>query len=259
MVINFVDGVDEILVRGDCLEVMKEIKDKSVDMILCDLPYGTTACKWDVIIPFDKLWKQYERMIKDNGAIILTASQPFTSVLINSNLNLFKYEWIWDKENPTNFCMANKQPMKYHENVLVFCKNQSVYNPQKWEGNKNHKQGKSKNNFAETRGQIKRVKDDLSGLKFPKSIISFPKYSSQCGLHPTQKPVLLFEYLIKTYTNEGDLVLDNCMGSGTTGIACVNLNRKFIGIELDEKYFEVAKNRINEAKTSHSSDKEKKQ
>jgi site-specific DNA-methyltransferase (adenine-specific) len=227
---------------------MKQIDDKSVDLILCDLPYGTTACKWDTIIPFDKLWKQYERIIKENGSIILTASQPFTSALVMSNPKLFKCEWIWDKRNPTNFCMANKQPLKYHESVLVFYKSQPTYNPQKWSGKKNHKQGNSKTNFAETRGQINRVDDDLSGLKFPKSIIEFSKHSSQCGLHPTQKPVALFEYLIKTYTNEGDLVLDNCIGSGTTAIACINTKRNFIGIELLEEYCKIANERIEKVK-----------
>jgi len=235
---------------GDCLEVMKTINDKSIDAIICDLPYGTTACKWDTVIPFEPLWEQYKRIIKDNGAIVLFGSQPFTSALVMSNVKWFKYEWIWDKCNPTNFASANKQPMKYHENILVFSKKQAIYNPIKWQGKKNHKQGLSKNNFAETRGNIKRVEDDLSGLKFPKSIIQFEKHSSQCGLHPTQKPVALMEYLIKTYTNEGDTVLDNAMGSGSTGVACKNTNRNFIGIEKDENYFKIAEQRINATKST---------
>jgi len=225
---------------GDCLEVMKTINDKSIDAIICDLPYGTTACKWDTVIPFEPLWEQYKRIIKDNGAIVLFGSQPFTSALVMSNVKWFKYEWIWDKCNPTNFASANKQPMKYHENILVFSKKQAIYNPIKWQGKKNHKQGLSKNNFAETRGNIKRVEDDLSGLKFPKSIIQFEKHSSQCGLHPTQKPLELMKYLISTYTNENDMVLDNTMGSGTTCLAAKELNRKFIGIEKDTNYYEIA-------------------
>ena len=207
---------------------------------------GTTACKWDVVIPFEPLWEQYKRIIKDRGAIVLTASQPFTSALVMSNPKMFKYEWIWNKCNPTNFALANKQPLKYHENVLVFSKKQSIYNPIKWQGNKNHKQGNSKENYAETRGNIKRSIDDLSGMKFPKSIIEFVKHSSQCGLHPTQKPVALLEYLIKTYTLEGETVLDNTMGSGSTGVACINTKRNFIGIEKDIGYFEIAKKRIEE-------------
>ena len=170
-------------------------------------------------------------------------SQPFTSALVMSNPKMFKYEWVWDKKNPTNFASANKQPLKYHENILIFYQKQPTYNPIKWQGNKNHKQGNSKENFAETRGNIKRVGDDLSGMKFPKSIIEFSKHSSQCGLHPTQKPVALIEYLIKTYTNEGETVLDFTMGSGTTGVAAKNLNRNFIGIELDKGYFEIATKR----------------
>jgi site-specific DNA-methyltransferase (adenine-specific) len=237
---NFLNQV----ICGDCLEVMKDIPSESIDMILCDLPYGTTACKWDTIIPFEPLWEQYKRIIKDNGAIVLTASQPFTSALVMSNIKMFKYEWIWNKCNPTNFASANKQPLKYHENVLVFSNKQSVYNPQKYQGKINHKQGNSKKNFAETRGNIKRTDDDLSGIKFPKSIIEFSKHSSQCGLHPTQKPVALFEYLIKTYTNEGDLVLDNCAGSGTTGVACINLNRNYILIDIEPTYCDIAKQRI---------------
>ena len=238
--LHIADVSGSALFQGDCLDIMPLIPDKSVQLILADLPYGTTACKWDSIIDLDLLWKQYKRIIKDNGAIVLTASQPFTTKLISSNYEMFKYEWIWDKCNPTNFASANKQPMKYHENILVFSKKQAIYNPIKWQGKKNHKQGLSKNNFAETRGNIKRVEDDLSGLKFPKSIIQFEKHSSQCGLHPTQKPLELMKYLISTYTNENDMVLDNTMGSGTTCLAAKELNRKFIGIEKEPKYYEIA-------------------
>lgn len=231
----------------DCLEGMKRIPDGSVDMILCDLPYGTTACKWDTIIPFEPLWEQYERIIKDNGAIVLTASQPFTSALVMSNPKLFKYEWVWDKKNPSNFAMARKQPLKYHESVLVFAKKQTEYYPIKWQGKPNHKQGSLNNaQRSEVYGKIQRTKDNLSGMKYPRSIIEISKHSSQGGLHPTQKPVPLFEYLIKTYTNDGETVLDNCMGSGTTAIACLKTERNFIGFELNKEYFEISQNRIKE-------------
>ena len=229
----------------DCLEGMKRIPDKSIDMILADLPYGTTNCKWDTIIPLEPLWEQYERIIKDNGAVVLTASQPFSSALVMSNPKLFRYEWVWDKKNPTNFAMAKKQPLKYHETILVFAKKQTEYYPIKWRGKPNHKQGLLKNDQqSEVYGKIKRTKDNLSGMKYPRSIIEISKHSSQGGLHPTQKPVALFEYLVKTYTNEGDVVLDNCMGSGTTAIACLNTNRNYIGFELDKNYFDIANERI---------------
>ena len=229
----------------DCLEGMKAIPDKSIDLILCDLPYGTTACSWDNIIPFEPLWEQYERIIKDKGAVVLTASQPFSSTLVMSNPKLFRYEWVWDKKNPTNFAMAKKQPLKYHETTLVFAKKQTEYYPIKWRGKPNHKQGLLKNDQrSEVYGKIKRTKDNLSGMKYPRSIIEISKHSSQGGLHPTQKPVALFEYLVKTYTNEGDVVLDNCMGSGTTAITCLNTNRNYIGFELDKNYFDIANERI---------------
>ena len=231
----------------DCLEGMKRIPDKSIDMILADLPYGTTNCKWDTIIPLEPLWEQYERIIKDNGAVVLTASQPFSSALVMSNPKLFRYEWVWDKKNPTNFAMAKKQPLKYHETILVFAKKQTEYYPIKWRGKPNHKQGLLKNDQqSEVYGKIKRTKDNLSGMKYPRSIIEISKHSSQGGLHPTQKPVALFEYLVKTYTNEGDVVLDNCMGSGTTAIAAINTNRNFIGFEMDENYHKLANERIEQ-------------
>lgn len=234
------------LIHGDCLEEMKNIPDRSIDMVLADPPYGTTACKWDSIIPLEPVWVQLKRVIKKNGAIVMTASQPFTTTLISSNIEMFKYCWVWDKKNPTNITMAKKQPLKYHEDIAVFYEKQSRYNPIKWSGEKNHRQGKSKTRVSESVGTIGRGKDDLSGMKYPRSILEISKHSSQGGLHPTQKPVALMEYLIKTYTNKGEIVLDFCMGSGTTGVACKNLNRNFIGIELDEKYFEIAKKRINE-------------
>ncbi len=229
--------------QGDCLIEMDKIADKSVDMILCDLPYGTTACKWDTIIPFDKLWEQYERIIKSNGAIVLTASQPFTSSLVMSNPKLFKYEAIWEKPNPSNFTFAKKGIMKFHESILIFYKNAPTYNPQMWIGEKNHGsiQGKRKID-NESGANLKIVPKNTSNIKYPKSVI---KINREMGLHPTQKPVALFEYLIKTYTNEGDTVLDNCMGSGTTGVACKKTGRHFIGIEKDEKYFEIAVSRVS--------------
>ena len=225
---------------GDCLELMKDIPDKSIDMILCDLPYGTTKNKWDSIIPLDKLWEQYERIIKDTGAIVLFSQMPFTAELTHSNLKLFKYEWIWEKDNSTGFLNAKKMPLKTHENILMFYKKLPTYNPQMRTGFKPYKckQGRHSTNYgAYEQGHI----TESNGERYPIDIIKFKKDS---GLHPTQKPVALLEYLIKTYTNENDLVLDNCMGSGSTGVACINTNRNFIGIELDEKYFNIAKERI---------------
>lgn len=237
------------LYLGDCLEVMKEIPDKSIDMILCDLPYGTLKLKWDIIIPFDKLWEQYDRIIKDNGAIVLFGSQPFTSQLINSNLKLFKYEIIWDKVNISNPMLAKKQPLKSHENICVFYKKQPTYNPQMTEGvvwNRGGSGAKlSKHNAFDI--NIKReCKSDKTNLKYPKTIWVESNSNRTNRLHPTQKPVNLLERLIKTYTNEGEVVLDNCMGSGSTGVACLNCDRKFIGIELDEEYFDISVNRIFE-------------
>jgi DNA modification methylase len=228
--------------NGDCLEEMKNIPDKSIDMILCDLPYGTTKNKWDSIIPLNKLWEQYERVIKDNGAIVLFSQMPFTAELVYSNLKLFKYEWIWQKENGTGFLNAKKMPMKIHENILVFYKKTPTYNPQMRTGFKSYKckQGRHSTNYgAYEQGHI----TESNGERYPIDVIEFKKDS---GLHPTQKPVALLEYLIKTYTNDGETVLDNCMGSGSTGVACINTNRNFIGIELDTNYYNIAKNRINE-------------
>jgi site-specific DNA-methyltransferase (adenine-specific) len=225
----------------DCLEGMKDIDDKSIDMILCDLPYGTTACKWDTVIPFEPLWGQYERIIKDNGAIVLTASQPFTTVLINSNIKRFRYSWIWEKEQGVNFLMAKKQPLKVHEDICVFSKKQTVYNPQMTEG-KPYISGKG--DSGEVTGRVKKVQTKNNGTRYPRSVIQFKR---ETGLHPTQKPVELCEYLIKTYTNEGETVLDNCMGSGTTAVACINTNRNYIGFELDKQYCDIANERIQKA------------
>jgi site-specific DNA-methyltransferase (adenine-specific) len=235
------------LILGDCLEEMKKISEKSIDMIFADLPYGTTYASWDSIIPMDKLWELYSRVIKDNGAMVFTASQPFTSLLISSKPEWFRCEWIWDKENSTNFANANRQPLKCHESVLVFGKKGTRYYPIKVPGKKNHIQGKSTSKYTETMLISERAPDDLSGMKFPKSIITIPKHSSQCGNHPTEKPVALMEYFIRTYTLERETILDNCMGSGSTGVACVNTNRNFIGIELEKKYYLIAKQRIDAA------------
>lgn len=219
---------------------MKSIPDKSIDAIICDLPYGTTACKWDSVIPFEPLWAQYKRIIKDNGAIVLTASQPFTTALISSNLKDFKYCLVWDKTKSGNFALAKKQPMKSHEDICLFYAKQPSYNPQMEIRGKIRKKGGGlpSDNFGIT------PTISYNNTYYPKSILTFSTGSRVDHHHPTQKPVALMEYLIKTYTNEGDTVLDNCMGSGTTGVACKNLSRKFIGIEQDASYFEIAKNRI---------------
>ena len=234
------------LIQGDCLEKMKDIPDKSIDMILCDLPYGTTACKWDTIIPFEPLWEQYKRIIKDNGAIVLTASQPFTSALVMSNIKMFKYEWIWIKNRGTGHLNSKKQPLTSHESILVFCNGKTIYNPQKEKGKPYQRLNCSSDVTNKgTYGKMNKTNDTINnGDRYPKTYLNFSKVERT--LQPTQKPVALFEYLIKTYTNEGDLVLDNCAGSGTTGVACKNLNRNFIGIELDSEYLKIAEKRINE-------------
>lgn len=240
---------------GDCLEVMpREIEDKSVDIILCDLPYGTTQAKWDSIIPLDKLWDNYLRIIKDNGAIVLNANQPFTSILVASQLKYFKYEWIWRKNSGSGFANANRQPLRYHESILVFYKNQPTYNkqptPRLTEASKKAtlKPIKGNSRQSELHGKSNRVEIQYdSENKNPESILEFNSVPNAGGnkLHPTQKPVALCEYLIKTYSNEGDLVLDNCAGSGSTLIAARNLNRNFIGIEKEQKYFDIIQERLN--------------
>jgi site-specific DNA-methyltransferase (adenine-specific) len=223
---------------------MPTIEDKSVDMILCDLPYGTTMCKWDIVIPFDNLWKNYERIIKDNGAIVLNGAEPFSSKLRLSNIKLFKYDWIWDKVKGTVFLNAKKQPMRNHEIVSIFYKKQCTYNPQKTFGHNKKESFRAKHLQTEVYGNMKNDYLYNSTERYPRSIQVFSTDTQNSSLHPTQKPIALMEYLIKTYTNENDLVLDNCMGSGSTGVACNNLNRRFIGIEKDEKYFRIAENRI---------------
>ena len=230
----------------DCLEGMKKIDDKSIDMILCDLPYEVTKNKWDVIIPFISLWKQYERIIKDRGAIILFGQNKFSAKLMLSNEKLHRYNLIWEKTSPTGFLNANRMPLRTHEDILIFYKKLSTYNPQKTFDNKrkvstaNHK----RNSKVTTDYGKHQLHSYDSTERFPTSILKFKTDKQIISLHPTQKPVSLFEYLIKTYTNENDLVLDNCMGSGTTAIACINTHRNFIGFENNEKYFEIANKRI---------------
>ena len=242
-------GKKEILL-GDCLELMKDIPDKSIDMILCDLPYGTTACKWDTVIPFKPLWEQYERVIKDNGAIVLFGQEPFSSNLRSSNFKLYRYDWIWEKDNHTNFLNIKKQPAKRHELISVFYKKQPTYNPQMWEGKENHSVGNQIGKMVERKylgGKFALKETRKSNLKYPISILRFKGEGRGKAVHPTQKPVALFEYLIKTYTNEGETVLDNCMGSGTTAIACINTNRNFIGFDLDKHDCDIANERIRKA------------
>ena len=234
------------LYKGDCLGVMKNIPSKSVDMILCDLPYGTTQNKWDAVIPFDELWREYRRIIKDNGAIVLTSQGIFTAKLILSNEKWFKYKLVWKKSKATNFLNAKKQPLRKYEDICVFYKKQPTYNPQMSTG-KPYNKGIRKDQLTGSYGDFKPVEVKSDGLRYPNDIIYFKTAESEGKVyHPTQKPVALCEYLIKTYTNEGDLVLDNCMGSGSTGIACINTNRNFIGMELNEEFFKIGKQRINE-------------
>lgn len=236
------------LIHGDCLVEMSNIADKSVDMILCDLPYGTTACKWDVVIPFEPLWGHYKRVIKENGAIVLFGSEPFSSHLRMSNLKMYKYDWVWDTVNKiTNHLNAKKQPMRKHENISVFYDKQSTYSPIMRTNEESYVSRKTKCLQSEVFGKV--TKTDVGRIiteKFPVSILLFKGAETNRRLHPTQKPVSLLEYLIKTYTSENEIVLDNCMGSGSTGVACKNLSRKFIGIEKELKYFEIAKKRIEE-------------
>jgi site-specific DNA-methyltransferase (adenine-specific) len=244
------------IICGDCLEVMKEIPDKSVDMILCDLPYGTTACKWDTIIPFEPLWEQYERVIKDSGAIVLFGSEPFSSSLRLSKVELFKYDWVWDKVSVVGFANAKKMPLRNIETVSVFYKSQPTYNPQglikiepkKIKNGRTHKEKGEKGMTAINGGRFKEgyIQEYTN---YPKQILTFNR---EKGTHPTQKPVALFEYLIKTYTNEGETILDNCIGSGTTAVAAHNTGRFFIGIEKEPKYVEIARKRVEQAQSQQS-------
>ena len=235
------------LLYGDCLELMKDIPDKSIDAIIADLPYGTTACKWDTIIPFEPLWEQYKRIIKDNGAIVLFGNEPFSSHLRIHAIEIYKYDWKWDKVRGSNFATVKIRPFNSFEVIAVFYKKQPTYNPQMGVGTPYTQKQGYVGDAKQTGLHKKDVITVNKGERYPLSILRFSK---ETGSHPTQKPVPLLEYLIKTYTNEGDMVLDNTMGSGTTGVAPVNTNRNFIGIELDEGYFNIATNRIQEAKNN---------
>ena len=237
------------LIHGDCLDKMKDIPDKSIDMILCDLPYGTTACKWDVVIPFEPLWAHYKRIIKDRGAIVLFGSEPFSSYLRMSNIKNYKYDWVWEKTKGSGFLNCKKRPLRHYEAISVFSCGAPVYYPQ----------GLIKGSFNNSRPALEknptlygkqRRHDRSKYTNYPKDILRYSKPHKP--VHPTQKPVALLEYLIKTYTLEGETVLDNTMGSGSTGVACINTNRNFIGIEKDDKYFEIAKKRIEEHLTTAS-------
>lgn len=235
------------LIHGDCLEKMKSIPDKSIDMVLTDPPYGTTACKWDVIIPFEPMWKEIERVTKPNSPIVLFGCHPFASLLINSNIKKFKYEWIWKKSRATGHLNSKKMPMRQHESMLVFGKNKINYFPQMY----NKEKPRSAQKSVKAKGAYGSLKEGVFRsvpitLGYPTTVLEFNDayHDRESGLHPTQKPVTLLEYLIKTYTLENETVLDFTMGSGSTGVACKNLNRNFIGIEKDEKYFEIAKQRI---------------
>ena len=244
------------LLQGDCLELMKGLEDDSIDMILCDLPYGTTACKWDTVIPFEPLWEHYKRIIKFTGAIVLFGSQPFTSLLIGSNLAMFKYEWVWEKNRSTGHIHSKNKPMKKHENIVVFSTGTIAHRTQSNRRMTYYPQGLQEMPSDTLRIRRDRGDDTFMGARkshkptpythtgYPVSILTFDIEMNKDRHHSCQKPILLLEYLVRTYTQENDLVLDNCMGSGSTGIACLNTNRQFIGIELDEHYFAVASKRI---------------
>ncbi len=241
------------LIKGDCLEKMKEIPDGSIDMILTDPPYGTTACKWDTVIPLAPMWEQLKRVVKNSGAIVLCGSEPFSSTLRLSNIKNYKYDWVWDKVSKTGGLNSKYQPMRQHELVSIFYAKSPTYNPIKTKGVKWSRAGVAKidktTEYYQQSGDVilGKNKSDTSEMKLPSSILKISNADKTRIVHPTQKPVALMEYLVKTYTNEGDAVLDFTMGSGTTGVACGNLGRKFVGIELDEKYFQIATDRIYEA------------
>ena len=238
------------LLNEDCILAMKDMSDRCVDLLLVDLPYGTTQCKWDSIIPLDQLWEQYNRIVKEDGAMIFTASQPFTSILVSSNIKAFKYSWVWEKSKATGYLNSKKMPMKAHEDICVFYRKQPVYNPIMREGEPYYKGSAVRPTDVYGKQKEVLVKND-TGMRYPRTVLYFKTAESEGKvIHPTQKPVALMEYLIKTYSNEGDTVLDNTMGSGTTGVAAVNTGRKFIGIEKDPDYFAKAKQRINNAVSS---------
>lgn len=236
------------ILHGDCLELYENIIPKSIDLILTDLPYGTTACKWDTIIPFDRLWEMINYLLKPNGTFISTASQPFSSALVMSNPKWFKFAWVWNKKFNSNFALKNYQPQKIHEDILIFSNGVSLFNAQKTKRDEPIKLGANKCKSESSR--IAHAKEEYENkiydYKEPESILYYSNRAEKRGLHPTQKPVALFEYLIKTYTNKGELVLDNTAGSGTTAIACLNTNRNYIVMEKEEKYYEIIKKRVSE-------------
>jgi site-specific DNA-methyltransferase (adenine-specific) len=237
--------------QGDCLEIMQQIPDKSINLILCDLPYGTTDCKWDTVIPFEPLWEQYNRIIKDNGAILLFSQQPFTTDLINSNRKYFRYEIIWEKNRSLGFLNAKKMPLRCHEVILVFYKRLPTYNPQMTEGKPYKSKGLSTRPSTSIYRQFKQTSRNNTGTRYPRDVIRINGGDGGC-FHPTQKSVFLLENLIKTYTNKFDIVLDNCSGSGSTGIACINTGRNFICIEQDSGFIEVSRERIRKARETHA-------
>ena len=235
------------ILLGDCMELLKKVPDGSVDMVLCDLPYGTTNCKWDTVLPLDELWKHYNRVCKKNAAIVLTAAQPFTSALIMSNPKYFKYTWVWEKSKATGYLNSKKMPMKAHEDVCVFYRKLPTYNPQMVQGTPYDK-GKAHRPtdvYGTQKGEI-HVKN-TTGLRYPRTVQYFKTAESEGKVyHPTQKPLSLFEYLVKTYSNPGDLILDNCIGAGTTALACIKQERDYIGMELEKKYYDITLERIEQ-------------
>ena len=234
------------LYKGNCLDIMKTIQDKSIDAIITDPPYGTTACKWDSVIDFGLMWEQLNRIINPNGAIVLFGSEPFSSALRMSNIKNYKYDWVWDKKMKVGMLNCKRMPLRQHENIIIF-NAKNVYNPQMTKGKFRNKKIQPTKDF-QTYGQLKNPIDNFNNDYYPSSIIEFSNANQKGKVHPTQKPVSLMEYLIKTYTNENETVLDFTMGSGSTGVACINTNRNFIGIEMDENYFNIAKKRINKHK-----------
>ena len=247
---------DVRLINGDCLQVLPTLEAASVDMVCADPPYGTTACKWDTVIPLEPLWEELKRVIKPRGAIVMTASQPFTSALVMSNREWFRYEWIWEKSHPTGILHAKKRPLQYHEHVLCFSEGQGTYNPlmgygKRCHGDKRHLRGHRYASGSMVGGNsVACVEHVPSENKYPRSVQRFDSVNRAAILHPTQKPVALMEYLIRTYTNEGETVLDFCMGSSTTGVACIQTGRRFVGIEIDAGYFAIAQKRIAEAQAA---------
>ena len=239
-----------MLYNGDCLEILSQLETDSIDMLFVDLPYGTTKCKWDICIPLESLWEQYNRICKINAAMVFTSAQPFTSVLINSNIKNFKYTWVWEKSKASGYLNAKKMPMKAHEDVCVFYRKPPTYNPQMWKGEPYNK-GKAHRPTEVYGKQVATLVKNDSGMRYPRTVQYFKTAESEGKTtHPTQKPVALCEYFIKTYSNEGDTILDNTMGTGATGVAAIRNSRNFIGIELDEKYFQIAKERIEKEKNN---------